>query len=179
MKFGSIQLLRDNMKSRVNFSVGSVDFHWSEIRYVPPSRARNHCKAANITYISPECLYDVWRISKFSNSTGSDSHTVRPWKNEDTLWRQHCVLRCCVHGKMRQHCCVPRGHKKCFWRFSETYFVPRTQNLCRTQMLRASKTRTHLGNMITSAMLPPQCVLVLPGPNQLSSEQMKPRAVRI
>ena len=59
-----------------NFSVGSVDFHWSEIRYVPPSRARNHCKTANITYISPECLYDVWRISKFSNSTGSGSHIV-------------------------------------------------------------------------------------------------------
>ena len=77
MKFRNIQLLRDNMKSRyASFSVGSVDFHWSEIRYVPPSRARNHCKAANITYISPECLYDVWRIKYFSNSTGSDSHTV-------------------------------------------------------------------------------------------------------
>ena len=33
-------------------------------------------EAANITYISPECLYDVWRTSKFSNSTGSDLHTV-------------------------------------------------------------------------------------------------------
>ena len=42
-----------------------------------------------------------------------------------------------VRGKTRQHCWAPRGHKKCFWRFSETFFVSRTQNLCPPQMLRA------------------------------------------
>ena len=31
-----------------------------------------------------------------------------------------------VLGKTRQHCCAPRGHKECFWRFSETFFVSAT-----------------------------------------------------
>ena len=36
-----------------------------------------------------------------------------------------------VHGKTRQHCsCAPRGHKKWFWRFSETFFVSATNVAC-------------------------------------------------
>ena len=50
---------------------------------------------------------------------------------------RHSPVMLPVRGKTRQHCCAPRGHKKCFWRFSETFFVSRTQNVCRTKMLRA------------------------------------------
>ena len=50
-----------------------------------------------------------------------------------------------VRGKPRQHCCASRGHNKCFWRFSETFFVSRTQNLCRTQMLRAWENEATFG----------------------------------
>ena len=47
-----------------------------------------------------------------------------------------CPAMLPTRGKTQQHCCTPHGHK-CFWRFSETFFVSRTQNLCWTQMLRA------------------------------------------
>ena len=36
----------------------------------------------------------------------------------------------------RQHCHKSHGLKKCFWTFSETFFVSRTQNLCLPSMLR-------------------------------------------
>ena len=68
-----------------------------------------------------------------------------------------------VRGKTWQHCCAPHGRKKCFWRFSETFFVCRTQNLWL---------------MITSAMLPPQCVLILQAPwssTSLKSPMMEER----
>ena len=50
-----------------------------------------------------------------------------------------------VRGKTWQHCWAPRGHKKCFWRFSETFFVSRTQNLCPPQMLRAWQNESTFG----------------------------------
>ena len=65
------------------------------------------------------------------------------WTNKALAKRGHIVASILcpailpVCGKPRQHCCTPRGHKKCFWRFPETSFVSRTQNLCRAQMLRA------------------------------------------
>ena len=64
---------------------------------------------------------------------------LRPRKNEDTLWPVMLPAR----GKTRQHCCA--GHKKCFWRFSEAFYVSRTQNLCRTQMLRAWQKESTFG----------------------------------
>ena len=43
-----------------------------------------------------------------------------------------------VRGKTWQHCCAPRGHKKCFWKFSETFFVSRTQ-VSTTNVARVAK----------------------------------------
>ena len=71
------------------------------------------------------------------------------------MTRTHCggnIVSCDVArvlGKTRQHCCTPRGHKKCFWRFSEIYYVSATN------VARVTK-RTNLGNMITSTILPPK-----------------------
>ena len=48
-----------------------------------------------------------------------------------------------VHGKTRQHCCAPRRHKKFFWRFSETFFVSRTQNGFDTNVAHVAK-RGHI-----------------------------------
>ena len=60
-----------------------------------------------------------------------------PRQNENTLWRQHCVLRC---GKTWQHCCAPRGHKKCFWsRFRNIFSVQDTKFLSPTNVARVLK----------------------------------------
>ena len=90
---------------------------------------------------------------------------LRPRQNEDTLWRQRCVLRCClpwqntatlsvarrsdtidVSGDFQEHFLLCPGHKICV----------------RHKCCAHGKTNQHLRNMITSAILPPQCVLVLP-----------------
>ena len=65
-----------------------------------------------------------------------------------------------VRGKTRQHCCAPPGHMKIFGNISvqDTKFVSARKCCVR------GETSQDLGNMITSAMLPPQCVLVLPAP---------------
>ena len=47
--------------------------------------------------------------------------------------------------------------------FQKHFFASRTQNSCRPQMLRAWQNESTFGkHAVTSAMLPPQCVLVLP-----------------
>ena len=64
--------------------------------------------------------------------------------------RQHVARRADtrnVSEVYQQHILCP-GHKMCF----------------RYRCYASGKTSQRLGNMITSAMLPPQCVLVLPGP---------------
>ena len=76
-----------------------------------------------------------------------------------------CPTMLAVRGKTR----APRRHKECFWRFSETFLVSRKQNLCPPQMLRAWQNEsTLILRYITSAMLPPKCVLVLPPPYEFT-----------
>ena len=89
--------------------------------------------------------------------------TLRPWQT-----RTHCCGHIVAHNVSweRKHA----GHKmsvvllccetfvtdtKCFWTKSETFFVPRTQNLCPQQMLRARANG--------AIMFPRQCVLVCQG----------------
>ena len=72
-----------------------------------------------------------------------------------------CSVMLPIHGKVWQHCCTPRGHRKCFWRFSEHFMCP-GHKICVACM--AKRSSQDLRNMITSAVLPPQCVLVLPAP---------------
>ena len=49
--------------------------------------------------------------------------------------------------------------------FQKHFFVSRAQHLCPPKMLRAWKNEwRHLRNMVTSAMVLPLCVLVLPSP---------------
>ena len=57
-----------------------------------------------------------------------------------------------------------RGNTVVRWGFSETFHVSRTQICVRQKCCVCGKMSQHLGNMITSAMLPPQCVLILPAP---------------
>ena len=90
--------------------------------------------------------------------------SVRPQKNEGTSWRQHCVL-CCPSMAKRGNIVARRTDA----RFSETFFVARTQSLCPPQISRARRNETTFGaNMLASAILPSRCVLVLPGPNASS-----------
>ena len=62
----------------------------------------------------------------------------RPQQNKDTMWRQHCVLRCCpsvakrgnivarradttnVSEDFQKHCLCP-GHKICVWQNVSTF----------------------------------------------------------
>ena len=88
----------------------------------------------------------------------------KPWQNEDSLcdgsivWRQHCILRCC-----------PRP-----WQNTAEFSVERRAvKICvRHKCCVRAKTSEHLGNMITPAMLPPQCVLVLPAPESPSLSRL-------
>ena len=72
---------------------------------------------------------------------------IKPWQNKGTLWWQQCVCPAMlpVLGKTWQHCCAPRRHKPCIWRFSETFCMSRTQNLCPPQMLRAWQNESTFG----------------------------------
>ena len=110
--------------------------------------------------------------------TENDAATVVSWtapcnqlqtdlassKTRDTSWWQHCVLRCCPavakHGNIVARRVDTRNvsqggfHKQCF--------CPGHKICVRQKRCVRGKTSQHLGNTTTSAMLPPQCVLVLP-----------------
>ena len=67
---------------------------------------------------------------------------MRYRQNEDALVATLCPAMLPVRGKTWQHCCAPPGHKeKCFWRFSETFFVSAT-NVARVAK-RVSTFRKH------------------------------------
>ena len=91
---------------------------------------------------------------------------LSPGKRGHIVAATLCPAMLIIRDKTRQHCCSPRGQKKCFWRFSETFYdcVQDTKFFVRHKCCARGKTSQHLGNMITSAMLPPQRVLVLPAP---------------
>ena len=87
----------------------------------------------------------------------------RPQQNKDTMWWQHCVLRCCPSVAKRGNIvarCVDTTNVSEIFR--NIVCVQDTKFVC-------GKMCQHLGNMITSAMLPPQCVLILPAPKSCSS----------
>ena len=78
---------------------------------------------------------------------------IKAWQNEDALWRQHCVVQCCPSAK-----CGNIVARRADARNIQEHFCVRHK--CCT----CGKTSHDLGNTITSALLPPQCVLVLPAP---------------
>ena len=95
----------------------------------------------------------------------SSSSWVRPWQNEDTLWRQHSILRRCPSVAKRGNIVARRADTRNVSEDVQKHFMYPGHKICvRHKCCARGKTRTHLGNMITSAMLPPQCVLVFPGP---------------
>ena len=94
-------------------------------------------------------------------STSENPTTSAQWKRGHIVAATLCPSMFPGWQNVRQHCCVPRGHNKCFWSFSETFFVSRTQICVRNKCFARGKTGQHLGNMRALAMLPPQCVLVL------------------
>ena len=83
-----------------------------------------------------------------------------PRQNADTLWRQHyCVQRCCPSVAKRRARAYTRNVSEDFQK--QFLFLGHTicvHNKCCVR----GKTSQHLRNMITSAILPPQGVLVLP-----------------
>ena len=87
--------------------------------------------------------------SPFRDQVFPGELTETRWKNKDTLWRQYCVPSA---AKTWKHCSDTRN----FFEDFQKLFVARHK--CRAR----GKTSRHLGNMITSEMSPPQCVLVLP-----------------
>ena len=93
-------------------------------------------------------------------------------QNEDTLWRQHCVLRCCPPVAKRGNIVARRADTRNVSEdFQKHVMCPGHKMCVGHKCCERGKMSQHLGNMITSAMLlPPRCVLVLPGPNVQSVE---------
>ena len=86
-------------------------------------------------------------------------------QNEDTLWRQHCVLRCCLPMAKRGNIVARHADTTNVSEDFQKRFMCPGHKICFGHKCYArGKTSQHLGNVITSAMLPPQCVLVLSGP---------------
>ena len=52
-------------------------------------------------------------------------YCARPWQNEDTLWWQHCVLRCCPSVAKRGNIVARRDFRNIFW-VQDTKFVSDT-----------------------------------------------------
>ena len=59
--------------------------------------------------------------------------TIRPWQNEDTFWRQHCVQRCCPSVAKRSNIVARRVDTRNVSEGFQKHF------LCPPQMLRAWK----------------------------------------
>ena len=76
-------------------------------------------------HISGEAAGEFWHWS-LSGVKGLTQHkALAKWGHTVATTLRPAMLA--VRGKMQQHCCVLCGHKKCFRRFSETFFVSRTQ----------------------------------------------------
>ena len=66
-------------------------------------RNAGHLAGLKPSIVSEICKRWCFRPPRFppselppsAHASGGDLRGVRPWQNEDTLWRQHCVLRCC------------------------------------------------------------------------------------
>ena len=98
-------------------------------------------------------------ISPVRTSVQPTVWEVRGQQNEDTLWRQQDVIvfpKCWLVLPRAQHLC-PTNFVSCFWESSEIYLV----SAPRATMLPRFATD---GQSSQDTMLPPQCVLVLPGP---------------
>ena len=110
-------------------------FAWNDIQcYMwDPNRARKTNQNLSLRFEQPALQFYLPEATKAPAKRG---HIVAA-----TL----CPAMLPASGKMRQHCCAPRGHNKCFWRFSETLYVSRTQKLCRTQMLHAWQNESTFG----------------------------------
>ena len=66
-------------------------------------------------------------------------HSKGPAKQGHIVAATFCPAVLSVRGKTWQHCCAPRGHKKCFWRFSETFCVQDTKFVSATNVARVAK----------------------------------------
>ena len=82
-------------------------------------------------------------------------------KNENTLWRQHCVPWCCPSVAKRNNIAARRADTRNVPEVLQKQSEP-GWTFVRHKCCARSKSSQHLGNIITSAMLPPQFVLVLP-----------------
>ena len=81
----------------------------------------------------------------------AEYESQQKWASKALAKRGHivaatlCPAMLPVLGKTWKHCCAPSGHKKYIWRFSKTFYVSRTQNLCPPQMMRARRNEDTFG----------------------------------
>ena len=154
--------------SKNEFPTQSALYH-SRSRITSNTRDLYRVVTTRVWLVYDSCMTRVWIAYCFSSAAPPFSDIFKKFQSKSLAKRGHivaatlCPARVPVRGKTLQHCYVPRGHTECFWRFSDTFYVSRTQ------MLRSWQDEPIFGNMITSALLPPQCVLALPTPRLRSS----------
>ena len=88
------------------------------------------------------------------------------WKTRNVKESPLAATLYCEFPSVATRCCA-LGHKKCFWKFSETFScVQDAKFVSTTNVCARGKTRKHLGNNICSRQqitLSQQCALGLPG----------------
>ena len=101
-----------------------------------------------------------WMCQRVQSNTGSSTISLGK-TSEDTMWRQHCVLRCCPSvakpGNIVARHAATRNVSE---DFQKHFYVQDTK----FEFCARGKTSPHFGN----AMFPPQCVLILPSPKSWS-----------
>ena len=73
-------------------------------------------------------LNNIWECHSESHSCYTCIPIASKWGNIMPVTLHRTMLP--VFGNTQQHCCVPHGHKKCLWRFSETFVVSATNVAC-------------------------------------------------
>ena len=94
-----------------------------------------HCKYREKSFATSRYTGMIFRATsyhcKLALQVDQCNTALRGWQNEDTLWRQHCwrdhVSHMCPRFATRatfvSDTILCPGHKKCFWKSSETFLV--------------------------------------------------------
>ena len=113
---------------------------WCMVDTVKPWRKRmQHLYATVLDHFAPRwagltkrtqhCA--TWRPNARNNVARCCTNILHPFgqapaKRGHIVAATLCPAMLPARGKTRQHCCAPRGHHKCFRRFSEMFFVSDT-----------------------------------------------------
>ena len=149
-------------------SVWISAFLWCMVDTVKPWRKRmQHLYATVLDHFAPRwagltkrtqhCA--TWRPNARNNVARCCTNILhpfgqgfRPRQNEDTLWRQHCVLRCCPPVAKRGNIVARRADTTNVSEDFQSYFLcPGHKISVRHKCCARGKTSQHLGNMMVSA----------------------------